>query len=115
MEGAHCYNTTSCDDAGLVLPVLEYSHDEGCSITGGYVYRGSEVSTLVGHYLYADFCSGWIRSFRYVGGEAVDQRDWSSELMPGTSVSSFGEDALGELYVMTLEGDVYRIVAAGQR
>lgn len=112
MEGAHCYNAASCDQTGLVLPVLEYSHGEGCSITGGYVYRGSAVPILAGHYLYADYCSGWIRSFRYAGGEAVDNRDWSNVLEPGTSISSFGEDALGELYVLTLSGDVFRIVPA---
>jgi glucose/arabinose dehydrogenase len=110
MEGTHCYDATSCDQAGLDLPVLEYSHSEGCSITGGYVYRGSSLPILTGHYLYADYCSGWIRSFRYVGGEAVDLRDWSSALAPGTGISSFGQDALGELYVMTLSGDVFRIV-----
>jgi glucose/arabinose dehydrogenase len=110
MEGAHCYNASSCDQTELILPVLEYSHSEGCSITGGYVYRGSSLPILAGHYLYADYCSGWIRSFRYVGGEAVDSRDWSSVLAPGTGISSFGEDAEGELYVMTLSGNVYRIV-----
>jgi hypothetical protein len=56
--------------------------------------------------LYADFCSDWVRSFRFGGGQAVDQRDWSAELFPGPSVSSFGEDALGELYIMTLGGDL---------
>lgn len=110
MEGAHCYNASSCDQTGLVLPVLEYSHGEGCSITGGYVYRGANLPTLSGHYLYADYCSGFIRSFRYVGGDAVDRRDWSSVLAPGTGISSFGQDAVGELYVMTLSGNVYRIV-----
>ncbi len=112
MEGAHCFGGAACDQTGLVLPIVEYSHADGCSITGGYVYRGSKVTQLVGHYLYADFCSDWVRSFRFGGGQAVDQRDWSAELFPGPSVSSFGEDALGELYIMTLGGDLYRIVPA---
>ncbi|HEX8832116.1 MAG TPA: PQQ-dependent sugar dehydrogenase, partial [Longimicrobium sp.] len=58
MEGMHCYNTSGCVQQGLTLPVLEYSHDDGCSITGGFVYRGSAVPALRGHYFYADYCKG---------------------------------------------------------
>jgi glucose/arabinose dehydrogenase len=112
MEGAHCFDGGGCDQTGLVLPVVEYSHADGCSVTGGYVYRGSRLPQLVGHYLYSDFCSGWVRSFRFEDGQAVEERDWSSELVPGNSISSFGEDALGELYIMTLGGNLYRIVPA---
>jgi glucose/arabinose dehydrogenase len=113
MEGMHCYPSGSCNQAGLVLPVVEYGHTGGaCSITGGYVYRGTRVPALAGHYLYADFCAGFVRSFRYVGGAATDPRDWSQRLSPGGNVSSFGEDARGELYVMTLGGALYRIVEA---
>ena len=117
MEGMHCYTGTTCNQAGLTLPVIEYGHTGGaCSVTGGYVYRGTRVPALAGHYLYADFCAGFVRSFRYVGSAATDARDWSQRLSPagggGGSVSSFGEDARGEVYVMTLGGALYRIVEA---
>jgi hypothetical protein len=111
MEGAHCYNT-ACSMAGLTGPVLEYSHGEGCSITGGYVYRGTRVSALAGHYLYSDYCTHFVRSFRYVGGQATDRRDRTTQLDPGGSVSSFGEDGRGELYVVVHGGRLYRVVEA---
>lgn len=109
MEGLHCFVSIPCDQTGLELPVLEYSHDEGCSITGGYVYRGSAIPELQGHYFYGDFCGGWVRSFRYEGGAAVDPFQWPT-LAPGGAVTSFGEDAAGELYVASSEGRVFRIV-----
>jgi glucose/arabinose dehydrogenase len=109
MEGRHCLNDESCDQAGLTLPVLEYSHSEGCSITGGYVYRGARIPALQGHYFYADFCQGWVRSFRVTGGATLEETDWPT-LHPGRLVTSFGEDAAGELYVMTGEGRVLKIV-----
>jgi glucose/arabinose dehydrogenase len=109
MEGNSCYQAASCDRAGLVLPVIQYDHGEGCSITGGYVYRGSAMPDLRGHYFYADFCSGWIRSFRFDGATATDERSWNA-LAPGGNITSFGEDAVGELYVMTSDGTLDRIV-----
>ena len=110
MEGLHCYNAASCDQAGLSLPVLEYPHSEGCSVTGGYVYRGGKIPPLQGRYFYGDYCNGWIRSFRVEGGTAVDPLDHSAELGTLSQVTSFGEDALGELYVVTLGGRVFRVV-----
>ena len=112
MEGTDCIRAASCDRPGLTLPVLQYSHDEGCSITGGYVYRGNQIPALQGHYLYADFCQGWVRSFRLEGGTAVDRREWPT-LSPGGHITSFGEDSQGELYLMTEEGGVFKIVPAG--
>ena len=109
MEGAHCFLANGCDQNGLTLPVLEYSHQEGCSITGGYVYRGSAIPALQGHYLYADLCQRWVRSFRYASGAVAEQTEWPS-LMPGGPVLSFGEDALGELYVLDESGRVSKIV-----
>jgi glucose/arabinose dehydrogenase len=109
MEGRHCFGTNNCDQTGLALPVLEYDHDQGCSITGGYVYRGTAIPEVRGHYFYGDYCGGWVRSFRYQGGAAVDQAQWPS-LAPGGSILSFGEDAAGELYVMSSDGRVFRIV-----
>jgi glucose/arabinose dehydrogenase len=110
MEGAHCYRAPRCDRAGLELPVLEYDHSQGCSITGGFVYRGRDVPELIGHYVYADYCHGWIRSFRYARGAAVDRREW--EVGDVGQVTSFGLDGRGELYVLSENGRVYRVVRA---
>ena len=112
MEGSHCFNPSSgCNRAGLVLPVFEYGHAEGCSITGGYVYRGSAIPELDGHYFYGDFCSGWVRSFRYTGDGVADPWDWSTDLGTVGSLTSFGTDGFGELYVVSGQGDVFRIAA----
>ena len=99
MEGSTCYNAASCNTAGLTPPVLEYPHTNGaCSITGGYVYRGSAIPGIRGHYFYSDYCSGFLRSFRYANGAAADQKDWG---LPMGNVSSFGVDFAGELYVIS--------------
>jgi glucose/arabinose dehydrogenase len=110
MEGNSCFSSGSCDRSGLVLPVTQYTHADGCSVTGGYVYRGDAIPSLQGTYFYADFCSGWVRSFRFEDGTATEQRSWPS-LAPGGSVPSFGEDARGELYLMSADGGVYRVVS----
>jgi len=108
MEGTHCLTDASCDQTGLTLPVFEYGHDQGCSIIGGYVYRGSAIPDLQGQYFYADLCQGWVRSLRYSAGAATEVTDWPT-LRPGGSVFSFGEDAAGELYVLSTAG-VFRLV-----
>ena len=100
-----------CSQTGLVLPTHEYTHADGCSITGGFVYRGSQLPMLVGHYLYSDYCTGFVKSFRYSAGQALDHQAWTDRLGPGSQVTSFGEDGMGELYIMRLSGEVYRIVA----
>jgi glucose/arabinose dehydrogenase len=108
MEGNRCFRPAEgCGRTGLVVPVLEYGHDEGCSVTGGYVYRGSRIPAIRGHYFYADYCRGWIRSFRHQGGQALDRREWA--VGDVDNVLSFGEDAAGELYVLSTNGRVYRI------
>jgi glucose/arabinose dehydrogenase len=109
MEGTRCYNAASCDMSGLTLPVLDYTHSDGCSVTGGYVYRGSAIPALAGTYFYSDFCGGWVRSFRYVGGAVTEAGSWNA-LEPGGGVPSFGEDSAGELYILSASGGVYRIV-----
>lgn len=109
MEGSRCFRETGCDQTGLTLPTLEYAHTEGCSVTGGYVYRGPAIPALQGHYFYGDFCQGWVRSFRYDGGTATDMTSWPA-LSPGGPVLSFGEDAAGELYLLEAGGRVFRIV-----
>jgi glucose/arabinose dehydrogenase len=109
MEGKHCFQASSCNMTGLALPVVEYGHSDGCAVTGGYVYRGTRVTALAGVYLYGDYCSGWVRSFRYAGGAATEHRDWPSLAVNG-GLSSFGEDARGELYLTSLSGKLYRVV-----
>ena len=110
MEGSACYNpSTNCNPSGaqLTLPAHEYTHADGCSVTGGYVYRGAAIPELTGHYLYADYCRGWLRSFRVESGNVTDHRLWSGVSLP--QVVSFGRDATGELY-MIAGARVWRIV-----
>jgi glucose/arabinose dehydrogenase len=109
MEGSRCFRGSGCDQTGLTLPLLEYTHEEGCSITGGYVYRGGAIPSLQGHYFYADLCRGWVRSFRNAGGTVTDEASWPS-LAPGGPIFSFGEDSAGELYVLQAGGGVFKIV-----
>ncbi len=112
MEGTACYQPPNgCPTSGLVLPIHEYDHGEGCSITGGHVYRGPSNPSLTGRYFFADYCSTWIRSFRVEGGVATDLVDHEADFGPVPSISSFGEDGVGELYVVSLGGTVYRITA----
>ena len=110
MEGAHCLSGESCDQTGLTPPTLEYGRGDGCSVTGGYVYRGAAILSLQGQYFFGDFCQGWVRSLRYAGGTATELTDWPT-LRPGGFITSFGQDASGELYVLTT-GGVFKIVPA---
>jgi len=69
MEGTQCYNpSTGCNQAGLTLPIIQFDHSQGCSITGGFVYRGAAIPEIQGLYFYSDYCSGFLRSFRFSGG-----------------------------------------------
>jgi glucose/arabinose dehydrogenase len=110
MEASHCFRPASgCDTTGMTPPIFEYSHGEGCSITGGYVYRGGEFPALDGVYLFTDYCSGNLWATRQVGAGAFETERIGT--LPG-SISSFGEDEDGELYaVQDDEGAVYRVVA----
>jgi glucose/arabinose dehydrogenase len=90
----------------LVFPVYEYSHQRGCTVVGGYVYRGKARPAERGRYTFGDYCSGVVWSLRMSGGKAVGVR---TERFKIPSLSSFGEDAAGELYATSLEGVVYRI------
>ncbi len=108
MEGAHCYPSpeSDCSQSGMKLPVLEYTHADGCSVTGGYVYRGSRLPSLYGAYLYADYCSGKVWALRYDGTQVIEHM----ELVDSTlSISSFGEDARGEVYILDHRGGIYRL------
>jgi hypothetical protein len=108
MEGMACFSGSNCNRNGLTLPVLDYGHAEGCSVTGGYVYRGTVLGAFAGPYFYADYCEGWVRSFRLSGTGVTEQQEWPS-LRPGGQILSFGEDARGELYILSGSGKVFRI------
>jgi hypothetical protein len=114
-EGDHCYSdpagATDCSTSGLTFPVYEYSHLDGCSITGGYVYRGDELPQLEGHYFFADYCRGELRSFRYVDGVVRSDRNWSAEFGSLGSVTSFGLDSQNRIYIMNSAGELLRLGA----
>lgn len=114
MEGEECYAAASCSRDGLTLPVAVYGHDQGCSVSGGYVYRGAAIPGLYGGYVYADYCSGrlWVLD--------ADAALASGTAMPSQAgqlpfaVASFGRDQAGELYVVDLAGAIYRLIEGGR-
>jgi glucose/arabinose dehydrogenase len=109
MEGSLCYNpATGCNQSGKVFPVAEYDHTLGCSITGGHVYRGAKYPQMNGYYFYGDFCSGMVYTLHN-----ESPNGWRSLLAADTSytVSSFGEDEQGELYMADYSaGKIYRVI-----
>ena len=106
MEGAHPFDGGSNPDGG-VLPVFEYDREDGgCSITGGVVYRGTAIPGLDGAYLFTDYCDGRLRAIRAEGGQTTDETTFDAE---GTNLVSFGTDSAGEVYVLSLDGIIYRI------
>jgi hypothetical protein len=120
MEGSACFDNSGtgcpsyvpkCGSTALTLPIIEYSHDLGCSITSGYRYRGSALPGLAGAFVYADFCSGRIWGARESSG------GWTARLMVDTPyfISTFGQDVNGELYVGTLIGSIFRVVPGPTR
>ena len=111
MEGAHCFPPgRDCDPAGLEQVVAEFPHGTGdCSVTGGYVYRGSDWPAMVGRYVVGDFCSGRVWTVANAGSPS--DPDWQVVALADTDhyISSFGQDIDGELYLLDLEGGVYRM------
>jgi glucose/arabinose dehydrogenase len=111
MEGKHCYQDKPCDQTGLTLPVHEYIHDSGnCSVTGGFVYRGSQYPALQGIYLYADFCSG------RVWGLKPENSSWINQELKDSNyfISSFGQGSDGSLYVLDrASGKIYKVIVSG--
>lgn len=109
MEGRHCFEPPiGCDRSGLVLPIAEYSHAEGCSVTGGYVYRSDASPALRGAYVFGDFCSGTIWGLA-AGGPDVQEPVVLAET--DRAISSFGEDEAGEVYLTDLaSGELLRLV-----
>ena len=131
MEARHCYNPEdNCNESGLTQPILEYPNDanymrtltgmdqpdvDGCSVTGGYVYRGKKIKGLQGTYLFGDYCSGNVWSFKVENGKAVEFQNRTEEINLAEGeftnyISSFGEDADGELYIIDYNGGVYKII-----
>ncbi len=121
MEGSACYNpATDCDDGSLTLPISSYRHGGQpyrCSISGGYVYRGSNLPSLAGQYFYADYCSNQIWSLTWTNGIATPAVDRTAEFTPDGgygSIAAFGQDGLGELYILDLtRGRAFRLVSSG--
>jgi glucose/arabinose dehydrogenase len=112
-EGQHCYQANSCDFSNMVEPLVEYGHGVGVSITGGFVYRGSLIPSMRGTYFYADFDRGGFFALEYVDGEVKNQRELTEELDTGDGqITSFGQDAAGEVYVVRRFGAIQRIEPA---
>ena len=107
MEGLHAYLGGYRE--GLTLPVWEYDHGQGCSVTGGYVYRGQALPALLGVYLFGDYCAGTVWALA-----RTPQGSWNAValLATGLSISSFGEDEAGEVYLVDLGGGVYRLAGS---
>ena len=104
MEGLECFNAASCDQGDLQLPRAVYGRDEGCSVTGGYVYRGASMPELDGWYVYGDFCSGRIWAVN-----TADSRPAVLLADTGLPIASFGELPDGELLALTFANAVYRL------
>ena len=107
MEATHCYNASRCDMTGITLPIAEYSHTLGCSVTGGFVHRGA-AADLNGVYLYGDYCSGRLWGLRYQDGRVIAQAQLGTS---GFAIGSFAQDRAGEVYVLQYSGSggIYRI------
>jgi glucose/arabinose dehydrogenase len=108
MEAAHSFEGGENPD-GAVLPLHEYGRDEGCTVLGGYVYRGEAIPALDGAYLYADLCAPGIRGLQLDGDTLIDARTWD---LPVARVYAFGQDDAGEVYVLTEDGRVQLLTAA---
>ncbi len=108
MEGSHCYSpATGCNQSGLTLPVVEYDHSQGCSVTGGYVYRGDQIASLQGYYVYGDYCSGNIWALTYDGSVVTEN---ILLVDSGLRITSFGQDLAGNLYILDRQGGIYTLV-----
>lgn len=106
LEGTDCFLEDTCDAASFVPPITEYTHEFGCSVTGGYVYRGPAAPSLEGVYLFADFCTGLLWG---LGRDDAGAWTLSEPLETGLRISSFSETTDGELFVLDLGGAIYRV------
>ena len=110
MEGNGCYEAEACETAGLRPPTLEVNRESTCAIIGGPVYRGTVIPELHGHYIYGDFCTGWVRSVKVFDGDLSEPVDWTEDVGRLGQISTFGTDPSGEILLATLNGTLYRIV-----
>ena len=126
MEGKHFYNDAIISDDVFVDPVFEYPNNanymktligwkqnnaKGCSVTGGYVYRGKLLEELYGSYVFGDYCTGKVWTINLNSGKALDHIEWNlSNLEEDMYISSFAEDNLGELYILNHSGSIYKII-----
>ncbi len=107
LEGTQCFSPrASCERHGAIAPVWEYSTNDGCSIIGGYVYRGTRIQSLTGAYIYGDYCSGEIWALRYDGQEITEHVLLTET---GLRITSFGQDRQGNLYVLSQDAGIYRL------
>ena len=115
MEGAHCFADAACSPDGLVIPLAEYGHDQGCSVTGGYVYRGSAIDGLWGWYLFGDYCTGLLFGIRSHAQAPADGSALAPRVLleTGLAISSFGTDSDGELYLTDVEGGTLSRIVGG--
>jgi glucose/arabinose dehydrogenase len=114
MEGPECFGAETCDQEGLTLPVASYSHDEGCTIIGGYVYRGAAHPSLAGAYLFGDYCSGTLWAMSAADAVATGTATAEEVGSIDGTLSSFGQDEAGELYAVDLNGRVLRVTAVAR-
>lgn len=110
VEGNRCFHESDCNPEDYHVPVVTYNHDEGCSVTGGHIYRGNAIPELNGHYIYTDWCTGFVKTFEYRNGRAAGVQDWSEDFSEVSSINAFGFDGFGEMYLATHTGTVARIV-----
>lgn len=109
VEGPVCYDAPSCDRTGFVEPIQTVEHVRTCALIGGPVYRGGAIPELHGHYFYADYCVGWVRSFLLVDGAVTDLTSWSDQFGELGQITSFATDSSGEILLLLQSGDLLRI------
>jgi glucose/arabinose dehydrogenase len=105
-EGFECFRAETCQEEGLVEPIAVYSHDEGCAIIGGHVYRGVSLPELQGRYIFGDYCAGTIWAVSKDEGRRIEILDSDEQIY------AFAEDQNGELLVLTAAGGIFRLTRA---
>jgi glucose/arabinose dehydrogenase len=107
-EGDRPFGPAGTETSNLTEPIAVYGRDQGVSVTGGVVYRGSAIPGLFGAYLYSDFAQGWVRGLRQEDGLLTDNAQLADSV---GNVAAYGQDHDGEVYILTLGGQVLRLVA----
>lgn len=108
-EGPECMQELLCDLPDAIDPVVAVPREGSCAIIGGPVYRGDAIPELSGRYFYGDYCFGWIRTLWFSDGRVVEHFDWSDQIAVENLLTNFAVDGHGEVYVLRLDGQVYRI------